>query len=185
MAFASDEFDRSRSRRSDDLTAFEREELTDAFHRFDRDGDGRITADELSAVLRLLGVTATDSELTAMMRRADMDGNGSIDLDEFLELNATAEQMEMEGSEGSDDDVLREVFRVFDVDCNGYISAEELYRVMTCLEGDEGARSTVTLEECRAMIRKVDANGDGRVDFGEFQKMMRSRDLLPPSPIAC
>ena len=72
--------------------------------------------------------------------------------------------------------LLHEAFRVFDEDANGYISAEELYRVLGSLSG--GAQQP-TMEECKNMICSVDADGDGLVDFEEFQKMMRPQ--LPVS----
>lgn len=75
------------------LSSEVKSELTQAFCQFDKDGDGRITADELGSVLRALGVETTEAEVAQMMREADLDGNGSVDLDEFLAINARAEQM--------------------------------------------------------------------------------------------
>ncbi|RRT83668.1 hypothetical protein B296_00014679 [Ensete ventricosum] len=62
---------------------------------------------------------------------------------------------------------LMEAFRVFDVDGNGFISPEELRRVLVRL-----GHGTCSLRECRLMIRGVDRNGDGLVDFDEFWSMM-------------
>lgn len=54
---------------------------------------------------------------------------------------------------------LREAFRVFDKDENGYISAAELHHVMTNL-GEK-----LTEEEVDEMIREADIDGDGQVNY--------------------
>ena len=63
---------------------------------------------------------------------------------------------------------IREAFRVFDKDGNGFISAAELRHVMTNL-GEK-----LTEEEVGQLIGEVDTNGDGQVDYEEFVTMMNS-----------
>ena len=53
---------------------------------------------------------------------------------------------------------IREAFKVFDRDNNGYISATELRHVMTSI----GER--LTDDEVDEMIREADQDGDGRID---------------------
>ena len=57
------------------------------------------------------------------------------------------------------EDELREAFRVFDKDGNGFISAAELRHVMTNL-GEK-----LTDEEVDEMIREADIDGDGQVNY--------------------
>ena len=45
-----------------------------AFLLFDKDGNGRITADELSEVMSSLGQSPTKKEVEAMIQKADQDG---------------------------------------------------------------------------------------------------------------
>ncbi len=49
-------------------------------------------------------------------------------------------------------------------DGDGFITAEDLVKVMP-----RGA----SVELAREMVNEVDKNNDGRVDFNEFEKMMR------------
>ena len=64
---------------------------------------------------------------------------------------------------------IREAFRVFDKDGNGFISAAELRHVMTNL-GEK-----LTDEEVDKMIQKADSAGTGQVDYEKFLNMMTSK----------
>ena len=89
-------------------------------------------------------------------------GNGTIDFPEFLTM------MARKMKETDSEEEIKEAFRVFDKDCNGYINAAELRHVMTNL-GEK-----LTDEEVDEMIREADIDGDGQVNYEEFVKMMMS-----------
>lgn len=142
------------------LTEEQIAEFREAFSLFDRDGDGSITTKELSTVIRSLGQNPTESEIQDMINEVDTDGNGTIDFREFLDL------MAHKIKDLDSDEELREAFKVFDKDQNGYISAAELRHVMINL-GEK-----LTEEEVELMIKEADTDGDGQVNYEEFVRMM-------------
>lgn len=146
------------------------EELEEVFKVFDANGDGKITIGELGCVLRSLGDDLSEEELALMVQAADKNGDGCIDLYEFISLNTTAADATgtaaSEGGLPATDD-LRDAFRIFDADMDGKISAHELHRVLLSL-GD----AACTIDDCHQMIRGVDKDGDGFVDFQDFRTMM-------------
>ena len=79
-------------------------------------------------------------------------------------LNLMAKKMKDTDSE----EEIKEAFKVFDKDGNGFISAAELRHVMTNL-GEK-----LTDEEVDEMIREADVDGDGQINYEEFVKMMMS-----------
>merc|ERR1711974_156176 len=66
----------------------------------------------------------------------------------------------------SDIDCLKEAFALFDCDRDGEISVEELGKVMRTHGFDP------TEEDLKDMIRNVDTNANGAIDFNEFIEMM-------------
>ena len=80
-------------------------------------------------------------------------------------LNLMARKMKDTDSE----EEIKEAFKVFDKDGNGFISAAELRHVMTNL-GEK-----LTDEEVDEMIREADIDGDGQINYEEFVKMMMSK----------
>ncbi|KZV28109.1 calmodulin-like protein 11 [Dorcoceras hygrometricum] len=139
----------------------EQYEIYEAFKLFDKDGDGKITREELGSVLGSLHQNLSVEELQDMIDEVDSDKNGTIEFPEFFNLVVK----KMKETEANPDD-LREAFNVFDRDQNGYISADELGHVMICLG------EALTAEELELMIKEVDLDGDGQVNYEEFVKII-------------
>lgn len=114
-------------------------------------------------MMRSLGQNPTEAELQDMIAEVDSNSSGTIDLQEFLGLMARR----MKDTESEEE--LREAFRVFDQDQNGFISATELRHVMTNL-GEK-----LSDEEIGEMIREADVDSDGNINYDEFVKVMMAK----------
>ncbi|XP_012158528.1 uncharacterized calcium-binding protein B0563.7 [Ceratitis capitata] len=139
-------------------------EFREAFRLFDKDGDGCITKEELGTVMRSLGQFARVEELQEMLQEIDVDGDGNVSFEEFVDIlsNMTYEDKSGLSSADQEERELRDAFRVFDKHNRGYITASDLRAVLQCLGED------LDEEDIEDMIKEVDVDGDGRIDFYEF-----------------
>ena len=144
----------------DKLTEAQLDEFREAFNSFDKDGGGSIDSKELKDLMASVGQNPTDDELAEMIRIADADGTGDIDFAEFVTL--MAHKMADEKSEAT----LKAAFSVFDTSGDGFISAEEMRRIMI------NVGEPVTLDDVEQVIRKVDIDGDGVINYDEFTKVI-------------
>ncbi|GLT73127.1 hypothetical protein SLA2020_450050 [Shorea laevis] len=137
-------------------------QLQDIFKRFDLDADGSLTQLELAALLRSLGLKPSGDQLQVMLANMDSNGNGSIEFDELVNaiLPDISEQVLVNQEQ------LMEVFRSFDRDGNGYITAAELAGSMAKMG------HPLTYRELTEMMREADSNGDGVISFNEFTTIM-------------
>ncbi|KAG8046476.1 hypothetical protein GUJ93_ZPchr0008g12614 [Zizania palustris] len=150
--------------------------LRRVFDLFDRNGDGEITVDELAQALDALGLVADRDGLAATVAAYVPEGATGLRFGDFDALHralgdALFGSLDDATAAGDDDDEvdMREAFKVFDVDGDGFISAAELQEVLKKL----GLPEAGSLATVREMICNVDRNSDGRVDFGEFKCMMQ------------
>ena len=140
------------------------------FKLIDTNGDGKISAAELIDLLSCLGYkkSIAAKEAESMVSVLDSNGDGFVDLDEFMVVMNDIEG-KFESDNNEQDKHLMDAFLVFDTDKNGLISAKELNRVLISLGFDH-----CSLRECKRMIKGVDKNRDGFVNFEEFRSMMKS-----------
>ncbi|XP_033129514.1 calcium-dependent protein kinase 6 [Brassica rapa] len=128
------------------------------FEAMDTDNSGAITFDELKAGLRRYGSTLKDTEIRDLMEAADVDNSGTIDYSEFIAATIHLNKLDRE-------EHLVSAFQYFDKDGSGYITIDELQQ--SCVEH---GMTDVFLED---VIKEVDQDNDGRIDYGEFVAMMQ------------
>nr|CDS30945.1 EF HAND 1 calcium binding site [Hymenolepis microstoma] len=143
------------------LTPRQLEELRDIFNCFDTDGNGTISKEEFSKVLSVVSLNPSSVQMELLMSHVDINGDGQIAFDEFVECFGAKEL-----TSAPDVTTLQETFRVFDKDNDGYITSAELQTVLQQL-GLE-----VTGNEAADILAEADRDGDGRVTFEEFKKMI-------------
>ncbi|XP_037417953.1 putative calcium-binding protein CML23 [Triticum dicoccoides] len=137
-------------------------EFKRVFSAFDQDGDDKISAAELRLCMKAaLGGDISAEEVQALMASADADGDGLLDEEEFLRLVREAEaDHEEEG------DRCREAFGMYEMEGRGCITPLSLKLMMSRLG------LYLDVNECQAMVRRFDLNGDGVLTFDEFKTMM-------------
>ncbi|GMP83094.1 hypothetical protein CsSME_00037144 [Camellia sinensis var. sinensis] len=133
-------------------------QLKDIFKRFDMDSDGSLTHLELAALLRSIGLKPNGDQLHVLLANMDSNGNGSIEFDELVKaiLPDMSEEVLINQEQ------LMEVFRSFDRDGNGYITAAELAGQMAKMG------HPLSYRELSEMMTEADTNGDGVISFNEF-----------------
>ncbi|CAJ0959755.1 unnamed protein product, partial [Mesorhabditis belari] len=138
-------------------------ELREIFRDFDKNGDGRITCEELEMALLKLGEMPSNTKIGQLIQQADTDGNGVIDIDEFLSV--WRRQM----AEPNEQRELADVFSAFDVDGDGLISEDDLNQLFLSL-----GRPIQGIDLAQMLIL-ADLDNDGQVDFQEFCTYMKQR----------
>jgi calcium-dependent protein kinase len=140
--------------------------LRSVFKSLDTNGDGRLTAQELRDGLQKADIKEIPPDLQQIMEEVDSDGSGMIDYTEFLAATLDKKTYLQE-------DVCWAAFRVFDRNGDGKISKDELKLVLG--EQSVGDAMHASAEAMCQILKEVDTNGDGEIDFKEFMNMMRGK----------
>jgi len=147
-------------------TGLEKEQivvLRRAFDSFDRDKKGYISPETVSDILRMMGIKVSSTSFKQIIEEIDEDGSGQIEFPEFLQLSA---KFLIEEDEEAMLKELKEAFRLYDKEGNGYITTQTLKEILHELD------PRLTEEELLGIIDEIDEDGSGTVDFDEFMAMM-------------
>ncbi|XP_047307419.1 probable calcium-binding protein CML44 [Impatiens glandulifera] len=136
------------------------------FEKLDRNGDGWVSLEALCYLFHEIGLSTTQDELEPLV-----DGKTRLDLIDFVcfydnIINTISTDEEKE---------VVEAFKVFDLDGDGHITAEELKRVLKKL----GMWTEDCGTDCDTMIQAYDSNSDGVLDFQEFKNMLMFTNSNP------
>lgn len=137
----------------------ERDELKKIFQTLDKNGDGKLSKEELKEGYHAyFGIDIDDDQLCKLITNIDVDNNGYIDYTEFS-MSAVDQNILIS------EERLQMAYKLFDIDGNGLISAGELKSVL-------GVGMNIDENVWAAMIKEVDLNSDGGISYEEFKQMM-------------
>jgi hypothetical protein len=101
------------------------------------------------------------TELQNVISEEDLDENGTLEYMEFLRWVKREALDDLE--ESTIEQEIEEVFNVLDSNGDGYLTPEDLQRLIT------------DAKEANEMIREQDIDGDDRINYEEFVILMSSR----------
>ena len=101
-------------------------EVRKAFDWCDLDHSGTLDSNELAKAMRLAGQNPSQAEYKRLKAEFDENGDGVFDFHEFTEVICKS-FMSMDEMRSK----AKEAFAVFDTDNSGYITLDELRRIMT------------------------------------------------------
>ncbi|XP_050434687.1 troponin C isoform X1 [Adelges cooleyi] len=136
-----------------------------AFQMFDTSKSGFIDTLKISTILNTMGQLFDDSELNELIEEVDPDGksSGKVNFDGFCKI--AAHFLEEDDAEAMQEE-LKEAFRLYDREGNGYITTATLREILAALDEKLGP------EDLDGIIAEIDTDGSGTVDFDEFMEMM-------------
>merc|ERR1712088_546932 len=142
-------------------------EVISAFKRFDADGDGEITFQELKSGASSVA-KFSEGELAAVFAVGDIDNDGKISFCEFarMVLPSTDEKISVIKKTLGSANEISAAFKKFDANNDGAISVQEL---------KNGLKSTgvkFSDQEIEVIFAVADLNGDAEISEAEFDNLM-------------
>ena len=160
-----------------ELSPEQTEELKEAFELFDSSGDGQIGAEELHVVMQAIGRNMTVEDVGRLIHNIKLQQyeelgqtEPSLDEDEEEELNFQ-EFLKLIGEDmiqNAKKEELEEAYQEFEPDDRG-ITKRQLKTTMA----KHGEKLDDT--EIDKLFKETDFDGDGRIGFEDFVRMMMSR----------
>ncbi|KAF9178816.1 hypothetical protein BGZ51_001442 [Haplosporangium sp. Z 767] len=135
----------------------------EAFNLYDRKGTGNIPTSSLGDLLRAIGQNPTQSEIKELVAEADPSGSNQVSFDTFSKIALRPDGFKPAGTANE----LIDGFKVFDTNDTGFISAQELEKVLTTIG------EALTAEEIKDLMASAEVDSNGMISYETFV-----RDLL-------
>lgn len=131
-----------------------------AFQMFDTSKSGFIETQKIATILNTMGQLFDDAELNNLIHKNDPDKSGTVNFDGFF--NIASHFLEEDDAESTQQE-LKEAFRLYDREGNGYITTATLKEILAALDDNLNSR------DLDGIIAEIDTDGSGTVDFdGNF-----------------
>ncbi|KAI9566052.1 troponin C [Daphnia sinensis] len=156
-----------RSRGSEKLDPEEERKhmMLKAFQTFDSDKKGYIESSKVSTILQMMNLNFDKEELARSLIEHDPKNSGKINFDGFAAI--ASDILDEEDDEAMQKE-LRDAFRLYDKEGNGYITTQTLKDILAQID------DKLTSDDLDGMIEEIDIDGTGRIDVEGFVNMMCS-----------
>jgi calcium-binding protein CML len=158
------------------LNSREQDALKAEFKKVDKNGDGKLTADELRTFFSsVCEIKLKKEEITALLSSHDLDGDGKMDFNEFIlmhqndKADTAAKEKELNSREikklGLDTDTVEKMYTMFhtaDKDGTGMLTVDELALLFKKIQGKQPSQ-----EELQHFMKTLDSDDSGAVNFVE------------------
>ncbi|XP_076048707.1 troponin C-like isoform X2 [Oratosquilla oratoria] len=137
--------------------------LRKIFQMFDQAKTGFVECTKFVNILNTLGQTFDEDELNERILEFDANKEGKVNFDNFCSI--VMPFLEEDEDEAMHEE-LKEAFRLYDKEGNGYITTGTLREILKELD------NKLTEDDLDGIIDEIDEDGSGTVDFDEFMEMM-------------
>jgi len=139
------------------LSRHQEEAVKKTFKAIDRDGDGRITEDDLYFVLHKVDPNIQKKDCVSIMASVDANSNGVLCYDDLLSTRINRKLI-------SKEERLRKVFRCLDVKGSKKLTPTEIQGALMSVN------KQITLDDCKKLIEDVvkkgaDKDSEGVIDY--------------------
>jgi calcium-dependent protein kinase len=138
------------------MTEDDKLSLQEVFKQFDTNGDGQLGPEEIARLMKHIG--KNESDAASMLANLDDDGDGGVSLNEFASAAALAKL--------KSENEIKASFDLFDLDRDGFVTHKEIEKICEFL----------TPEAADLLIKEVDRNSDGKINFSEWLAAMTDID---------
>jgi len=147
------------------LNQDEKDEIDAVFRSFDTSCNGQLSKEDLKRCHELyFEQVLSDEDVDKIFEQVNFSYSGNIEYSEFTIAIMMSQNM-------VDDAKLKAAYKIFDSGDKGFISSDDIKRVLHLDDQhDEYLRKKI--------LRQVDAEESGRISFEEFKKIMQSSASL-------
>jgi Ca2+-binding EF-hand superfamily protein len=144
-------------------------EMEGFFKEFDVNNTGLLGVEEITVILKSIGLRCTTEEVREMMSEVAGPDALSIDFPKLMEI------LKRHTHQEDEEQTMRQAFETIDVDGDGQISPEDLQCFMQSLGED------FPLKYAERMVQAATQSKQVPVDFENYKKVLRGKWANIPS----